>query len=247
MDFENKVVVVTGAASGIGRATAQTFMAQGATVYGFDLNEDGLKAVDGLNPCPGDVTDHEGMKKHVDGIIEAHGAVDILVNNAGMCYTSRHDDSTLDEWRHTMAVNMDAYYVMAKLLTPSMREKGWGRIVSIASIQAIASEPLGAYCASKGAIISWTKALAVDLAEYGILVNAVAPGFVQTNMSIIDGVDEMDTPEFHEWYAGKRKIPLARAAQPEEIAKAVMFLSSDDCSYITGHTLVVDGGLTVTF
>ena len=105
----------------------------------------------------------------------------------------------------------------------------------------------GAYAASKGAINAWSRALAVDLAEYGILVNVVAPGCTHTEMSIIDGVDETESEYFQKWYVGERKIPLARAGTAEEIANAILFLSGDQCTYITGHTLVVDGGLTVTF
>jgi NAD(P)-dependent dehydrogenase (short-subunit alcohol dehydrogenase family) len=126
--------------------------------------------------------------------------------------------------------------------------KGYGRIVNVSSIQVIGSEPtVGAYAASKGAITCWIRALAVDLAEYGILVNVVAPGCIHTGMSIINGIDETATEYFQEWYVKQRKIPLARVGQPEEVAKAILFLSGDDCSYITGQTLVVDGGLTITF
>jgi NAD(P)-dependent dehydrogenase (short-subunit alcohol dehydrogenase family) len=248
MKFKDKIVLVTGASSGIGQATAKSFIEQGATVYGFGRNKDGLGEVDGLLPCPGDITNHAELEKYVKFIIDKHGSIDVLVNNAGFSYYSRHAESTLEEWRMTMAVNLEGYYVMAKLVVPSMIEKGYGRIVNVSSIQAIASEPsVGAYAASKGGIISWTRALAVDLAEYGILVNVVAPGCIRTGMSIINGIDETATEYFQEWYVKQRKIPLARAGQPEEVAKAILFLSGDDCSYITGQTLVVDGGLTITF
>jgi NAD(P)-dependent dehydrogenase (short-subunit alcohol dehydrogenase family) len=106
---------------------------------------------------------------------------------------------------------------------------------------------VGAYVASKGAIMSYTRSLAVELAPSGVLVNAIAPGCIHTPMSIIDGVDETETDFFKQWYVGMRKIPLARAGEPEEIARAALFLASEDCSYMTGHTMVVDGGLTITF
>jgi NAD(P)-dependent dehydrogenase (short-subunit alcohol dehydrogenase family) len=248
MKFKDKIVLVTGASSGIGQATAKSFIEQGATVFGFGRNKDGLEAVEGLLPCPGDITNHAELENYTKFIIDRHGSIDVLVNNAGFSYYSRHAESTLEEWRMTMAVNLEGYYVMAKLVVPSMMEKGSGRIVNVSSIQAIASEPsVGAYAASKGGIISWSRALAVDLAEYGILVNVVAPGCIRTGMSIINGIDETATEYFQEWYVKQRKIPLARVGQPEEVAKAILFLSSDDCSYITGQTLVVDGGLTITF
>jgi len=127
-----------------------------------------------------------------------------------------------------------------------MMKAGWGRIVNIASTQAIATEAtVGAYAASKGAIISFTKSLAVELAPFGINANAIAPGCIHTPMSIVNGVDETTTEYFQTWYVGKRKIPLARAGRPEEIARVALFLASDDASYVTGHTLVADGDLTI--
>lgn len=248
MKFKDKIVLVTGASSGIGQATARCFIEQGATVFGFGRNMAGLEAVEGLLPCAGDITDHAELGNYVKYIIDKHGGIDVLVNNAGFSYYKRHAESTLEEWRRTMSVNLEGYYIMAKLVAPSMMEKGYGRIVNVSSVQAIASDPtVGAYAASKGGIGAWTRALAVDLAEYGILVNVVAPGCIRTAMSIVNGTDETTTEYFQEWYVRQRKIPLARAGQPEEVAKAILFLSGDDCSYITGQTLVVDGGLTITF
>ncbi|HEV2478948.1 MAG TPA: SDR family NAD(P)-dependent oxidoreductase [Puia sp.] len=248
MKFKDQIVLVTGASSGIGQATAKSFIEQGATVFGFGRNKAALEAVEGLLPCPGDITNHAELENYIKFIVDKHGGIDVLVNNAGFSYYSRHAESTLEEWRATMAVNLEGYYVMAKLVVPAMMENGYGRIVNVSSIQAIASDPtVGAYAASKGAIVSWTRALAVDLAEYGILVNVVAPGCIHTAMSVINGTDETATEYFQEWYVKQRKIPLARVGQPEEVAKAILFLSGDDCSYITGQTLVVDGGLTITF
>lgn len=248
MKFKDKIVLVTGASSGIGQATAKSFIKQGATVYGFGRNKAGLEAVEGLFPCPGDITNHKELEDYIKYITGKHGKIDVLVNNAGFSYYNRLAESSLEEWRMTMAVNLEGYYVMAKLVVPSMIEQAYGHIVNVSSIQAIASDPtVGAYAASKGAINSWTRALAVDLAEYGILVNVVAPGCIHTPMSIINGTDETATEYFQEWYLKQRKIPLARVGRPEEVAKAILFLSSDDCSYITGQTLVVDGGLTITF
>jgi NAD(P)-dependent dehydrogenase (short-subunit alcohol dehydrogenase family) len=199
-----------------------------------------------VEPFAADVTDHDALARCVDQAVARHGHLDILVNNAGMSYYKRLQDSTLEEWRHTMAVNLEAMYVLARLVVPHMVRQQYGRIVNVSSIQATATEAVvGAYAATKGAISAWSRSLAVDLAEYGILVNVVAPGFIRTGMSVIDGVDE--TEVFRQWYAGRRKIPLARAGEPEEIASAILFLSGDQCTYVTGTTLVVDGGLTVTF
>jgi NAD(P)-dependent dehydrogenase (short-subunit alcohol dehydrogenase family) len=123
-----------------------------------------------------------------------------------------------------------------------------GRIISLTSIQALTPQgEVGAYTATKGAIISFTKSLAVELAPYGVLANAIAPGCIHTPLSIVKGVDETRTESFQEWYVKNRKIPLARPGEPEEIARVAVFLASDDSSYITGQTVVVDGGLTITF
>jgi NAD(P)-dependent dehydrogenase (short-subunit alcohol dehydrogenase family) len=139
-------------------------------------------------------------------------------------------------------------YVLAKLVALHMIKNHYGRIVNVSSTQSLQAEGnVGAYAASKGAINAWSRALAVDLAEYNILVNVVAPGVIQTGMSVIDGIDETQTELFRQWYVEQRKIPLARAGKPEEVAKAIAFLCSEECTYITGQTLIVDGGLTITF
>jgi NAD(P)-dependent dehydrogenase (short-subunit alcohol dehydrogenase family) len=246
--FKDKIVIITGASSGIGKAAAIDFIKKGAIVYGFGRDKVLLSNIKGVIPCIADMTDHDALRKNVARIVETHGRIDVLVNNAGFSYYTRHEDSTLEEWRKIMAVNLEGYYMMAKLVTPSMIKNNFGRIVNVSSTQAIASEPIvGAYTASKGGITAWTRTLAVDLSEYGILVNVVSPGCIHTPMSVIDGVDEVESEYFKEWYVKQRKIPLARAGESKEVAKAILFLSGEDCTYITGHNLVVDGGLTITF
>ena len=244
--LSDRIAIVTGAASGIGKATAERFIAEGAIVIGIDRDAAGLETVDGITPVTADMSDHDALADGVKQAIAAHGRIDILVNNAGLCHYPRHVDSTLEQWRRIMAVNLEAGYVMAKLVVPHMIERRYGRIVNVASVQALAAEPIGAYVASKGGVAAWTRALAVDLAEYGILVNAVAPGCIRTAMSVVNGVDETTTDIFKQWYVGQRKIPLARAGEAEEMANVILFLSGDQCTYICGHTLVADGGLTIT-
>lgn len=250
--MNGKIVIVTGAASGIGRSTAHRFAAEGATVIAIDRDADALATASrshpSIEPHPCDVTDHAGLEKIISHTLQHHGRIDVLVNNAGMSYYERLTDSTLDHWRTTMAVNLESMYVLARLVVPSMIQNRYGRIINVASTQAIAAEAVvGAYAASKGAIAAWSRSLAVDLAEYGILVNTVAPGCTHTAMSIVNGVDETQTPMFAEWYIKQRKIPLGRPADPDEIANAIYFLGGDQCTYITGQMLVVDGGLTITF
>jgi NAD(P)-dependent dehydrogenase (short-subunit alcohol dehydrogenase family) len=246
------VAIVTGAGSGIGRATATRFAQEGAIVVVIDRSEEGLLQLSeqhsSVVPAHSDVTDHDRLGQIVAQTLAAHGRIDILVNNAGFSFYERHADSTLEQWRQTQAVNIEAAYVLAKLVVPAMIERRYGRIVNVSSTQSIASEPVvGAYAASKGAINAWSRSLAADLAEYEILVNVVAPGCIHTPMSVINGIDETTTEFFQEWYVRNRKIPLARPGEAAEIANAILFLSGDQCTYITGQTLVVDGGLTITF
>ena len=171
-----------------------------------------------------------------------------MVNNAAISYYTPLVETSLEEWRQTLAINLEAYFVLSKLVARSMIPHRFGRIVNIASTQAIACEPLvGAYAASKGGVLALTRSLAVELAPHEILVNAVAPGCIHTPMSIVNGVDETQSELFQEWYVRRRKIPLGRPGEPHEVAGLVLFLASEDCQYMTGQMLVIDGGLTITF
>jgi NAD(P)-dependent dehydrogenase (short-subunit alcohol dehydrogenase family) len=248
----HRVAIVTGAASGIGKATAIELSRKGLAVIAVDRNAQMLDELPQENPSiftfPADVTDTDQLKIIVSQAVDQFGRIDILVNNAGYSFYERHAESTLENWRQTMAINIEAMYLLAKLVTPHMMKNHYGRIVNVSSTQSLQAEGnVSAYAASKGAINAWSRALAVDLAEYSILVNVVAPGVIQTGMSVIDGIDETQTELFQQWYVEQRKIPLARAGKPEEVAKAIAFLCGEECTYITGQTLVVDGGLTITF
>jgi NAD(P)-dependent dehydrogenase (short-subunit alcohol dehydrogenase family) len=250
--LEGRTALVTGASSGIGRAVARKLAAQGATVIAIARRASRLAELSSefptIHPAVADVADHDAMARIVAETVATRQTVDILVNNAGFSYYERLADSSLEHWRATQAVNIEAMYTLTKIVAAHMIERRYGRIVNVSSIQARAAEAnVGAYAASKGAIDAWSRSLAVDLAEYGILVNVVSPGCIHTEMSVIDGVDETKTDAFQEWYVKRRRIPLARAGSSDEVASAVAFLCGDQCTYITGHTLVVDGGLTITF
>lgn len=250
--LDNRVTIVTGASSGIGEATARRFAQEGATVVALARREERLTQLAEecaqIESFPCDVTDHAALENCVQQTIERHGRIDILVNNAGFSYYERCEESTLEHWRETMAVNLEAMYVLAKLIVPHMISRKYGRIVNVSSIQSLAADAtVGAYAATKGGINAWSRCLAVDLAEHNILVNVVAPGCIHTEMSFVNGVDETQSEYFQEWYVRQRKIPLARPGSADEVANAILFLSGDQCTYITGQVLVVDGGLTITF
>ncbi len=250
--LNGRVAIVTGASQGIGAAIARRYVQEGAHVIGIALDQVALAALaeelGSFTPWAGDVTDHQLLERCVQETIASHGRIDILINNAGFQYTVPFLESTLAEWQRTQAVNLEAQYILCKLVVPHMQRAGYGRIVNISSTQSIAVEAnVNAYAASKGGVAAFTRSLAVELAPYGILANALAPGAIRTPMAIINGVDGLETETFKTWYIAQRKIPLGRAGEATEVANAALFLASDECSYITGHTLVVDGGLTITF
>ncbi|MGE0120071.1 MAG: SDR family NAD(P)-dependent oxidoreductase [Dongiaceae bacterium] len=252
-----QVCIVTGAGQGLGRAVALEMVAEGAKVMLLERNpatlrtvEDEVAAAGGIaRPFQLDVTDYETYRAAVGSIIDEFGRVDVLVNNAAINPPARTIlQDTLEDWRRTIAINLESVYMGSKLVAPHMVERKSGRIIHIASIQGFASSgDVGAYNAAKGGIIALTKSMAVELGPYGILVNAVAPGFMSTPMSIINGVNETETPEFIAWYVTKGKIPLRRTGYPEDVSGTVIFLASDYCRYMTGQLLVVDGGLMSTF
>jgi NAD(P)-dependent dehydrogenase (short-subunit alcohol dehydrogenase family) len=250
-----KVALVTGAASGIGRATAAALAREGAAVLIADLQrEAGEAAAAAIRGgggragfVQGDVTrDAAAM---VAATLEAFGQIDILVNNAGVFYPADFLTAPFDQWMRAVEVMYHGAFHCSQAAAREMVRRGaGGRIVNISSVNAFLGAPQSShYNSAKGAVDQLTRCLAVELAPHHILVNGVAPGFVETPMAIVDGVNEHETPDFQAFYVQRRRIPLARPAQPEEIAEAVVFLASERCTYITGHTLVVDGGLTVTF
>jgi NAD(P)-dependent dehydrogenase (short-subunit alcohol dehydrogenase family) len=255
MNLQGRVALVTGAAQGIGAAIVREFVREGATVAAIDRQVEVEQVCKEVGEQNGkatayvfDITNHEAYRECVDDVARRHEKIEILVNNAAICFYGDIFEDSLDQWRQTQAVNIEAIYWASKLVAPYMVKQHWGRIINISSTQAIATEGrVGAYTASKGAIMSFTKSLAVELAPHGILANAIAPGCIHTPMSLIDGVDETESALFKEWYVKNRKIPLARPGQAREVARVAVFLASADCSYVTGHTLVVDGGLTITF
>lgn len=254
--LKDRVAIITGAGQGLGRVIAMEFADEGCAVALVDINlqtigeaeaklrEKGQKAVSHAF----DITDHQAYGKAIEDIARKWGHVDILINNAAIAVYGTILEDSLEHWRRQISVNLEAVYMGTKMVVPHMVRQKFGRIINIASIQGFtASGQCGAYNAAKGGMIALTKSLAVELAPYNIAVNAVAPGFMRTPMSVMNGVQESEMPDFQKWYVEKRHIPMARTGFPEDVSGTVVFLASDYCRYMTGVLLVVDGGLTSTF
>jgi NAD(P)-dependent dehydrogenase (short-subunit alcohol dehydrogenase family) len=254
--LKDKVAIITGAGQGLGQAVACEFVEEGAAVGLIEINPQTLAEIEvklkgkgqQVLAFPLDVTDYDAYQKAIAKVVQTWGHLDILVNNAAISIYGTILEDKLDDWRKQITVNLEAYYMGSKLAAPYMVKQNYGRIICVTSIQGfVASGMCGAYNAAKGGIIALTNSMAVELAPYNIAVNAVAPGFMRTPMSIIDGIDETTTEPFLTWYVEKRHVPMARTGYPEDISGTIVFLASDYCRYMTGQVLVVDGGLTSTF
>ena len=253
----DQVCIVTGAGQGLGRTISLEMAAEGAKLALLERNPETLAEVaEEIRRKGGtaetyalDITDYDAYGKAVEDVLKKLGKIDVLVNNAAInppSLTILQD--TLANWRRTIEINLEAVFMGSKLVAPHMAERRQGRIIHIASIQGFASSgEVGSYNAAKGGILALTKSMAVELGPHNILVNAVAPGFMLTPMSIVNGVNETETPDFIEWYVKKGKVPLRRTGHPEDVSGTVIFLASSYCRYMTGQLLVVDGGLMSTF
>lgn len=241
MRFSDRVAIITGGAAGIGAATARLMAADGATVAIFDLDEARGRATvasigEGAIFLKVDVTDPEAVEQAIEDVAARFGRLDILVNNAGVGCLAKSPDLAVAEWRRVMAIDIDAIFYACRVAIPLMRGRG-GAIVNTASISGLGGDyGFTAYNAAKGAVINYTRALAVDHAAEGIRVNALCPGLIETQLTegLISMPDLLDR-----WVGG---IPMKRAAKPEEMAEVIAFLASDAASYVTGSIIVADGG-----
>lgn len=255
--LSGRVALITGAAQGIGQAIAAELAANGATVALVDRSREGLDVTaaalkDGgatARAYAADITDYDTMRTIRDSLVEEFGQIDVLVNNAAIAAENTDLlESSLEDWRRVIQIDLEAVYMLSKLAAEIMVARGGGRIINIASIQAfMTTGRKGSYNAAKAGVVGLTHSMAVELAPHGIAVNAIAPGFIRTPMSrALTGEDETDTPAFHTCYLDNRRIPMGRAGLPLDVAGAALFLASEDCRYMTGQTLVVDGGLSIT-
>jgi len=246
MRLKDKVVIVTGAGQGIGKGIALSLAKEGAKVVVSDITEKTNEVVKEIQDSGGeaiaaklDVTnpkDAEGVAKLA---IEKFGRIDILVNNAGIYPMKSFPELTEQEWDKVLSINLKGTFNCTKAVVPKMIEQKSGNIINIASIAGavIGYQTLVHYSASKAGVLGFTRSAALDLAQYKIRVNAIAPGAVNTPGTKSVGEEAMKQVE--------QTIPLKRLGQPEDIANLVVFLASEDSSYITGQMIVIDGGLTI--
>ena len=249
---ERKKVVVSGASSGIGLATAQRFAKEGWDVCVTARRESVLQELVASFPpgehliCAGDYSDPACAQQIGKAIAEKWGRLDALTNVAGVYMAAKVIDSPLEEWRKPFDIMIDGAVYLTRMAVPWM--KNGGRIIHCTSIHGDRAEiGSSAYAMAKAALNQYCRGLALELADQNILVNAIAPGFIRTAMSIVNGVSELDGEWFKQNYVAGSHLALRRAGMPEEVAGVFYFLAGPDASYITGQVITVDGGLTITF
>jgi len=249
MKLKDRVAIVTGGARGIGFAIALRFAKEGARVAIFDIDiakaEDAVKKIKDevrnadVIALKVDVSDVESVKKGVEKVVDSYGRIDILVNNAAIHLGKPFHEEPLEYWEKQFKINVLGTVIPSQIVVPYMMKVGKGSIINISSKAAITGEPgHAAYSALKGAILSLTMAMAIDLAPYNIRVNAICPGPTETDL-LYAATTEEDRKRM------AQRSPLGRLAKPEDIAAAALYLASDDSAYITGQKIVVDGGMSI--
>ncbi|SDX85993.1 SDR family NAD(P)-dependent oxidoreductase [Salimicrobium album] len=239
--LDGKVAIITGGASGMGKEMVDLFKNEGAFVIAADVNEEGLKAVGQETNVEGvklDISSDEDWKNAVQKIKDQHGKIDILVNNAGITTEKSADDTTVEDWELMMRINSYGPFAGIKHVAPYMAENGKGSIVNISSFTAQIGLGFNSYSASKGAVRAISKSASTTYGKQGVRVNAVFPGVIETPMTknLKESGGMLEQLE--------KATPLGRLGKPEDIARAVLFLASDDADYITGAELVIDGGFS---
>ena len=243
-----KVAVITGAASGIGAACALRFAAEGARIAGFDVAEPAAAHRDAVEKAaPGslwervDVRDEASIERAVAAALARFGRIDLLVNAAGVSGYGAVDEVAAEEWDRVVGINLRGTYLVSKHVVRGMKAQGSGSVVNLASIEGLEGmQSQAAYNASKGGVVLLTRNMAIDYGSFGVRVNCLCPGFIETPMTAV-----LKTPGLEgirDQFIGLHM--LKRAGRPEEVAACALFLCSDDASFVTGHALVVDGGMT---
>lgn len=244
MSLQNKVALITGASRGIGKAIAVNLAKAGAVVVGVDYSEEYAKNISLFLDELGlkgkgfvmDVTKQESIENSMEQIIKEYGAPNILINNAGITRDNLMLRMSQEEWDQVIATNLTSVFRLCRFCIRDMVKARWGRIVNIASVVACSGNPGQAnYAASKGGLVSFSKSLAAEIASRNITVNCIAPGFIETDMTKKLTLEQREKLLV--------SVPARRIGQPEDIANSVLFLASEEASYITGVTLHVNGGM----
>jgi len=251
--LKNRVALVTGSGRGIGEAIARRFSQEGAQVWVADIEEAAARTVvaslEGAVHARVDITDSRSVGALAERIGERHGRLDILVNNAAILDMTPYKSLTIESFMHVHDVNLNGMVRVTLAMVPLLRKcAGGARILNLASVNGIrGSRDSLSYSTAKGGVINLTRCLASELAPDGINVNAIAPGFIRTRMSVLpDGSVEQETDWFNYIYVKHRRIPLAKGGVPDDIAGPALFFCSEDSRYVTGQILPVDGGMMST-
>jgi gluconate 5-dehydrogenase len=248
-DLTGKCALITGSGQGIGLAIAKGFAAQGAKIILNGRTEDRLNEAAKLLQAQGakvttslfDVTKAKQVASAVDQIESTVGPIDILVNNAGMQFRAPLEDFPEDKWNALLATNISSVFFVGQAVARHMIKRGAGKIINIASVQSELARPnIAPYTATKGAVRNLTKGMCTDWAKYGLNINAIAPGYFKTplNQALVDN------PEFSAWL--EKRTPAGRWGNVDELVGAAVFLASDAASFVNGHVLYVDGGITAS-
>ena len=243
--LDDKAVIVTGGGQGIGLGITQSMLDAGASVLIAQRSPlpDQLAEHERVSWIEADLALPDSFKAIADKAQQLFGKVDALINNAGIMFEKTLDDMQLDEWNHMMAVNLTAPVFLCKQLLPLIRASDGGSVINIGSIEGLASNPEhAAYCASKGGVHALTRAMAVDLGKDNIRVNAIAPGWIRSDLS--DNYINVQQDPQSAWEGLHKMHPVGRIGEPQDVGKLAVYLASDDSTFITGQIIVIDGGRT---
>jgi 3-oxoacyl-[acyl-carrier protein] reductase len=239
--LEGRKAIVTGAASGIGKASAALFASEGAAVLAIDLPEKSLVAPNGGYMLEIDITGEDAPQRIADTATAKLGGIDILFNNAGISGRWKIEEMTDAQWDRMQAVNLRAPMRITRAALHELKKSRAGRIINTASVMAEVTDiGLSAYCASKAGVAGLTRTLALELGKFGVTANYILPGAIRTGMTSALWDERPDIAEI--W---AKKSPLRRLGAPEDMARVALFLASDDAQFVTGHGLAADGGLTL--
>jgi len=255
IDLTNRVIIVTGGGRGIGKHCCELFAKMGAKVVIAEVDSDtgrqtqSALADEGADVIcfPTDIGDDDSVQRMRDATLDRFGTIDALINNATRtAYDHAADvaDIAMDSWQHMIDVTLTGALRCIQAVAPTMRLNGYGRVVNFSSILAVMCQPtFAAYQAAKAGITGLTRSAAIDLANDGVLVNAIQPGFIATSIT----ANFQDDPEWRRIWTESGRVPLRRMGEAHEVAQLVAFLCSDYCQYVTGQTIPIDGGLGVAF